>query len=138
MESGIRISVPYQIDVEKCDGFTCRFFFFIWYWFLFYQQIMVLKDGNRIYLIFYFFTHLQKNCSPLFSQQGPRCADYRRWNRFSDPMKIKNWCDVAERYSGSWLLRTFLKPSLKISSVFSEFGCCNRKLCVNKPISFFS
>ena len=27
------------------------------------------------------------------------------------PIKKKNWCDVAERNSGSWLL-TFLKPSL--------------------------
>ena len=34
--------------------------------------------------------------------------------------------------------RIFLKPSLKMPSIFCEIGCCNRKLCVNKPISFFS
>ena len=46
--------------------------------------------------------------------------------------------DVVERLSGSWLLRTFLKLSLKMPYIFWEFVCCNRKLCVNKPISFFS
>ena len=62
-----------------------------------------------------------------------------RWNRFCDPMKKKNWCDVTERYnSGSWLLRTFLKPSTKMPSIFCEFGCGNRKLFANKSISFFS
>ena len=63
----------------------------------------------------------------------PRCIDME-----VKPMKKKNWCDVTERYSWSWLLRTFLKLSLKMPSIFCEFGCCNRKLCVNKPISFFS
>ena len=62
----------------------------------------------------------------------------RRWNRFCDPMKKKNLCDVAERNRGSCLLKTFLKPSLKMPSIFCEFGCYNRKLGVNKPISFFS
>ena len=47
----------------------------------------------------------------------------RRWNRFWDPIKKKNWCDVAERYSGSGRLRTFIKPSLKIPCIFCEFGC---------------
>ena len=62
----------------------------------------------------------------------------RRWNRFCDPIKKKNWCDVGERNRESWLLRTFLKPSLKMPSIFCEFGCYYRKLCVNKSISFFS
>ena len=62
----------------------------------------------------------------------------RRWNWFCDPTKKKNWCDVAERYSGSWLLRNFLKLSLKMPTIFWEFGCCKIKLCANKPISFFS
>ena len=39
-----------------------------------------------------------------------------------DPMKIKSWCDVVERTRGSSLLRTFLKPSLKMPSIFCEFG----------------
>ena len=39
---------------------------------------------------------------------------------------------------GSSLLRTFLKLSLKMPSIFCEFLCYNRKLCVNKPTSFFS
>ena len=38
-----------------------------------------------------------------------------------------------------WLLiKTFLKPSLKMPSIFCEFGGHNIKLCLNKPISFFS
>ena len=41
-------------------------------------------------------------------------------------------CAVVERLSGSWLLRTFLKISLKMPSIFCEFVCYNRKLCVNK------
>ena len=48
------------------------------------------------------------------------------------------WCDVVERNRGSWLLRTFIKPLLKMPSIFCEFGCYNKKLCVNMPISFFS
>ena len=46
-----------------------------------------------------------------------------------------NWCDVAERYSGSWLLRTFLKPSLKMTYIFCEFGCYDRKLCVTLALN---
>ena len=46
--------------------------------------------------------------------------------------------DVVERFSGSWLLRTFLKLSLKMPSIFCEFVCYKRKLCVNNPISLFS
>ena len=46
--------------------------------------------------------------------------------------------DVGERNRGSWLLRTFLKPLLKMPSFFCEFGCYNRILCVNKPKSLFS
>ena len=38
-----------------------------------------------------------------------------------NPVKKKNWCDVAERNRGTWLLRTFLKSSLKIPSIFCEF-----------------
>ena len=38
---------------------------------------------------------------------------------------------------GSWLLRTYLKPSLKMSSTCCKFRCYNRKLCVNKAIGFF-
>ena len=53
-------------------------------------------------------------------------------------MKKKNYCDVTERIRGSSLLKTFLKPSLKMSSICYDFGGYNRKLCVNKPISFFS
>ena len=47
-------------------------------------------------------------------------------------------CDVIERFCWSWLLRTFLKLSLKMPSIFCELVCYNRKLCVIKPISFFS
>ena len=47
-------------------------------------------------------------------------------------------CDVVERLSGSWSLRTFLKLSFKMRSIFCEFVCYNKKLCVNKPTSFFS
>ena len=39
-------------------------------------------------------------------------------NRFCDPMKKKNWCDVGERNRGSWLLRPFLKPLFKMPSIF--------------------
>ena len=53
-------------------------------------------------------------------------------------MKKKNWCDVGERNRGSWLLRTFLKPLLKMPSIFGEFLCYNRNLCVNKKLTFFS
>ena len=62
----------------------------------------------------------------------------RRWNRFCDQMKKNNWCGITERDRGSWLLRTFLKLPLKMPSIFCEFWCYNRKLCVNTPISFFS
>ena len=60
MESGLCISVPYQIDV-KWYGFSYRFFSFIWYWFFFYQQILILEDGN-IYSIFYSL-HISKKLS---------------------------------------------------------------------------
>ena len=60
----------------------------------------------------------------------------RRWNRFCDQMKKKDWCDVAETKRGSWLLRIFLKPSLKMPFIFCQFGCYNTKLFVNRPISF--
>ena len=36
------------------------------------------------------------------------------------------------------VVKNFLKPLLKMPFFFCEFGCYNRKLCVNKPISFFS
>ena len=48
-----------------------------------------------------------------------------------DPMKKKNWCDVADRSRGSWMLRIFLKPSLKTPSICCEFACYNRKLSLN-------
>ena len=35
-------------------------FLFIWYWFFFYQQIMILEYGNNIYFIFYFLHILKK------------------------------------------------------------------------------
>ena len=35
------------------------------------------------------------------------------------------------------MLRTFLKFTLKMPSIRSEFWCYNRKLCVNKPLSSF-
>ena len=61
----------------------------------------------------------------------------RRWNRFCDPMKKKNRCDVAERHRGSWLLELFSSLQ-KMPSIFCEFRCYNRKLCVNQLISLFS
>ena len=54
MESGINISVPYQIDIVKWYGFSYRFFWFI------YQQIMILEDGNNIYSKL-FFLHISIN-----------------------------------------------------------------------------
>ena len=39
---------------------------------------------------------------------------------------------------GKLVVKNFLKPLLKMPSIFCEFGCYNRKLCVNKTISFFS
>ena len=39
---------------------------------------------------------------------------------------------------GRWLLKTFLKPSLKMTSICCNFRCYNIKLCVNKPTSFLS
>ena len=77
------------------------------------------------------------NCSCLQMSCITIDVQIRSWNRFCDPMKKKNWCDVAERYNRSWLL-TFLKPSWKMPSIFCEFWCCNKKLFANKPISFFS
>ena len=59
MESWICISVQYQIDVVKWYGFSYRFLSFIWYWFFFYQQFMILEDGNIIHSI-YFFSHFKK------------------------------------------------------------------------------
>ena len=49
---------------------------------------------------------------PLSKHTPNQDALIRLWNRFCHPMKKKNRCDVVERNRGSWLLRTFLKPSL--------------------------
>ena len=51
------------------------------------------------------------------------------------PMKKKIGCDVAERTRGSWLLTSFLKPSLKIPSICGELAWYDRKWSL---ISFFS
>ena len=63
--------------------------------------------------------------------------DIRR-DRFCDPMKKKNWCDVTQRIRWSYFWRTFLKLSLKMPSSGRELECYNRKLCVNKQLSLFS
>ena len=63
----------------------------------------------------------------------------KRWNRFCDPMKKKNWCDVAAMYSGNWLLiKNFSQTFVKNPFYFLWIRAYNRKLCVNKLISFFS
>ena len=36
------------------------------------------------------------------------------------------------------VIKNFSQTFVNMPSVFCEFGCYNRKLCVNKPISFFS
>ena len=56
----------------------------------------------------------------------------------TDSAKKKNYRDVGERNRGSWLLRIFLKPLLKMPSIFCELECYNKILCVNKLISFLS
>ena len=96
----------------------------------------VTKYTNMLKWMVEFLRKFESHCCPVC---GPnQDVLIRRWNRFCDPMKKKNWCDVAERIRGSWLLITFLKPSLKMPSVFCEFGCYNRQLYVNKPISLIS
>ena len=69
----------------------------------------------------------------------PRCIDYKlggetdsaiRWRKKNGVMSA-----IVTEEAG-WI--TFLKPLLKMPSIFCEFGCYNRKLCVNNPISFFS
>ena len=45
---------------------------------------------------------------------------------------------VTESNGGSYMLRTFLKPSLKIPSICCEFECYNKKLYLNNSISSFS
>ena len=61
MDSGISISVPYQIDVVKWYGFSLDFCHLFDIDF-FYQQIRILEDGNDIYSIFYFL-HISKKLS---------------------------------------------------------------------------
>ena len=52
--SGVNILTPYQIDIVKGCFFCNGNIISIWYWFFFYQLIMLLEDGNIIYMIFYF------------------------------------------------------------------------------------
>ena len=51
-----------------------------------------------------------------------------------------NQCNISNHlaYAVTQGIEDRVKPLLKIPSVFCEFECYNRKLCVNKPISFFS
>ena len=54
----------------------------------------------------------------------------------NDEEKELVWCRREEQRK--LIDRTFLKPLLKMPYIFCEFGCYNRKLFVNTPISFFS
>ena len=53
--SGMNILAPYQIDIVKWSGFSNGKIILIWYWFFFLKQIMILENGNNIYLIFVYF-----------------------------------------------------------------------------------
>ena len=58
--SGMNILSPYQIDIVKRCGFYNMEIILIWCWYLFCLLIVVLEDGNNIYLIWYFLYILKK------------------------------------------------------------------------------
>ena len=66
----------------------------------------------------------------------PRCIDQEvKPILRSDEEKELVWrCREEQRKQ---IFKNFLKALLKMPSIFYEFGCYNKKLCVNKPISIF-
>ena len=56
--SGVNILAPYQIDIVKLSGFSHGKIIFIWYWFLFYQLIMIWEYRNNIYWYLNFYMKL--------------------------------------------------------------------------------
>ena len=108
-----------------------RFYFCIFGW---GQTLITNNVANCLFRVpnFTVKTRNESKCDIVFTKVyrlGGETDTAIRWRK-------KNFVWRRREARGSWL-RTFLKLSLKMPSIFCEFLCYNRKLCVNKPIIFF-